>query len=451
MTNQPEKLVYIVSLGCPKNFVDTEVMAAALLQANIGITPYLEEADIYMINTCAFIPDARNEASDTIKDALDWKAEAPEFLSVVVTGCLNQWDVDGIYKEQFPEVDLWLGISEVENVPEHMSNMLGGGLKEKMIRTKRPKYLYDHNTPRIQLTAPHYAYLKIAEGCDHNCSYCSIPRIRGKLRSRTLDSAVKEAQAFINNGVKEIIIIAQDTTFFGDDSDDPNVSLTGLIKEIDKIPGDYWIRVLYTHPASFPDELIEVFNTSKHLLPYLDMPLQHISDNILECMGRKITTKETVDLLHKIKKEVPKMCFRTTFIIGYPGETEENFQEIYDLCKEFEFDRMGAFTYSAEPYTRAASLDNQVDHKVAQERCDKLMQLQQEISLSKNEAMVGREFDVLVDVTAEDGSGVGRSYMDAPDIDNSIIIRNDGSVMPGDKVKVKITGYSEYDLEGQLV
>jgi len=266
-----------------------------------------------------------------------------------------------------------------------------------------------------------------------------------------MESVVLEAENLIGNGVKELILIAQDTTFFGDDSNDPNVSLAGLVKEIDKIPGDYWIRIMYTHPASFPDELIEVFKTSKHLVPYMDVPLQHISDRILDSMGRKITTQRTKDLLTKIKKEVPEMCFRTTFIIGYPGETEDEYQEVYDFCDEFEFDRMGAFAYSAEPYTRASKLEGQVPGDISKERCDKLMMLQQDISLEKNEALVGKELVVLIDMVAEDGSGIGRSYMDAPEIDNAIIVRNDGSVQAGDFVKVRITDCSEYDLEGVVI
>jgi len=266
-----------------------------------------------------------------------------------------------------------------------------------------------------------------------------------------MESVVKESKNLIESGVKELILIAQDTTFFGDDNDDPNVSLAGLVKEIDKIPGDYWIRIMYTHPASFPQELIDVFKNSKHLVPYLDIPLQHISDRILDSMGRKITTARIKELLSDIRKEIPEMCFRTTFIIGYPGETDEEYQEVYNLCDEFEFDRMGAFVYSPEPYTRAATMENQVSKDVAQTRCDELMALQQEISLERNEALVGKTFDVIIDMITEDGTGIGRSYMDAPEIDNAIIVRNDGSLEAGDRVVVKITDCSEYDLEGVAV
>jgi len=451
MSKTPEQFVYIVSLGCPKNFVDTEVMAAALLQNNVGITPYLEDADIMLVNTCAFIPEARSEAVENVENAIAWKNEAPKSRSIIISGCLNQWDIDQKYSAAYPEVDLWLGIDQVEKIPGYIFDLLDGQVKENVVVNKKSEYLYDDTTPRLQLTLPHYAYVKIADGCDHNCSYCSIPRIRGKLRSRTMESVVKESKNLIESGVKELILIAQDTTFFGDDNDDPNVSLAGLVKEIDKIPGDYWIRIMYTHPASFPQELIDVFKNSKHLVPYLDIPLQHISDRILDSMGRKITTARIKELLSDIRKEIPEMCFRTTFIIGYPGETDEEYQEVYNLCDEFEFDRMGAFVYSPEPYTRAATMENQVSKDVAQTRCDELMALQQEISLERNEALVGKTFDVIIDMITEDGTGIGRSYMDAPEIDNAIIVRNDGSLEAGDRVVVKITDCSEYDLEGVAV
>jgi len=451
MSKTPEQFVYIVSLGCPKNFVDTEVMAAALLQNNVGITPYLEDADIMLVNTCAFIPEARSEAVENVENAIAWKNEAPKSRSIIISGCLNQWDIDQKYSAAYPEVDLWLGIDQVEKIPGYIFDLLDGQVKENVVVNKKSEYLYDDTTPRLQLTLPHYAYVKIADGCDHNCSYCSIPRIRGKLRSRTMESVVKESRNLIESGVKELILIAQDTTFFGDDNDDPNVSLAGLVKEIDKISGDFWIRIMYTHPASFPQELIDVFKNSKHLVPYLDIPLQHISDRILDSMGRKITTARVKELLTDIRKEIPEMCFRTTFIIGYPGETDEEYQEVYNLCDEFEFDRMGAFVYSPEPYTRAATMENQISKDVAQARCDELMALQQEISLERNEALVGKTFDVIIDMVTEDGTGIGRSYMDAPEIDNAIIVRNDGSLEAGDRVRVKITDCSEYDLEGVVV
>jgi len=448
MSKGPDKFVHIISLGCPKNFVDTEVMAGTLLQNKIGITPYDDEADIMLINTCAFIPDARTEASDTIKSCIEWKNEHPDARKIVVTGCLNQWDIDGVYRKKLPEVDLWLGTDETANVANHITTVAADIPESKLIGAKRSTYLYDDSTPRLQLTLPHYAYVKIAEGCDHNCSFCSIPRIRGKLRSREMDSVVKECENLIERGVRELVIVAQDTTFYGDDIDDPNITLTNLIKKIDAIDGEFWIRIMYTHPASFPNELIDMYRNSKKVLPYLDMPLQHINDDILACMQRKITTQETKDLLKRIREQVPDMTFRTTFIVGYPGETDEQFNELYDFCKEFKFDRMGAFTYAREPYTRADRLENQIDKHVAADRRDSLMIMQQEISLNKNEAMIGKEIEVIIDMLAEDGTGIGRSYMDAPEIDNAILVRNDGSVEAGDVVRVKITDCSEYDLEG---
>lgn len=450
MSDVPDKFVNIISLGCPKNFVDTEVMAGTLLQNNIGLTPYEDDANIMLVNTCAFIPDARSEASDTIQHCIDWKMEDPDTRRIVVTGCLNQWDIDGVYRKKMPEVDLWLGTDETANVATHISRLAEDIPENKLIGSKRSTFLYDDKTPRLQLTLPHYAYLKIAEGCDHNCSFCSIPRIRGKLRSRDMESVVKEAHNLVERGVKELIIVAQDTTFYGDDLGD-DVTLANLLRQINEIDGDFWIRVMYTHPASFPDELIDLYRDSSKLLPYLDMPLQHINDDILSCMRRKISSKETKDLIYKIRDQVPNMCFRTTFIVGYPGETDEQFEELYELCKEFEFDRMGAFTYAIEPYTRAGALENQVEKSVAEERRDRLMLLQQKISLKKNKAMIGKEVDVLIDMVTEDGTGIGRSYMDAPEIDNAIIVRSSGILQAGERVMVKISDCSEYDLEGTLV
>ena len=451
MSRRPNKFVHIISLGCPKNFVDTEVMAGTLLQNNIGITPYEDDANIKLVNTCAFIPDARSEASDVIEECIEWKKEKPNSRRIVVTGCLNQWDIDGIYRKKLPEVDMWLGTDETANVANHITKVSADIPESKLIGAKRSTYLYNEDTPRLQLTLPHYAYIKIAEGCDHNCSFCSIPRIRGKLRSRLIPSVMKEARLLVERGVKELIVVAQDTTFYGDDLDDPNVTLANLIRKMVTIEGDFWIRIMYTHPASFPDDLIELYRNEPKVIPYLDMPLQHINNEILSCMRRKISSDDTKALIHKIREQVPNMCFRTTFIIGYPGETEEQFQELYDLCKEFKFDRMGAFTYATEPYTRAGKLDEKIEPAVANERRDRLMIMQQDISLKMNEAKIGTEIDVLIDLITEDGTGIGRSYMDAPEIDNAVIVRNDGSLKAGDRVMVKVTDCSEYDLEGVVV
>ena len=446
-----EILVYPVSLGCPKNFVDTEVMAGTMLRDAIYITGDPAAADVYFINTCAFIPDARNEATDNIKEAVAWKKSGGGSGVIVVAGCLNQWDIEGKYRKEFPDVDLWLGIDETPNVAEHIKKLVENKLKEKFIGSKRSTYLYDDKTPRLQLTLPHYAYIKIAEGCDHNCSYCSIPRIRGKLRSRDAASIISEAESFVSNGVKELIIIAQDTTFYGDDIDDPNVNLTNLVKSIAEIDGDFWIRIMYTHPASFPDELIRLYRECPKLLPYLDMPLQHITDNILDSMGRKISSEATVDLLKKIRREVPGVCVRTTFIIGYPGETEEDFEQLYEFCREYRFDRMGAFTYQSEPYTRAASLPDKVDAETAEKRRDRLMALQKEISLEKNRSLVGRTFDVLIDSVTENGVGIGRSYMDAPEIDSLIYVTGVDDLEPGDLVSAEVVNFSEYDLQAEFI
>ncbi len=434
--------VFLVSLGCPKNFVDTEVMAGTLLKSGCGITFDQREADITLINTCAFLPSAREESYKAIRDAVRWKKRKPG-RRVAVAGCLIEWDKKSEAKAMFPEVDSWSGIDGVAKIAETLDN------DTNFPGAPAPCYLYDENTPRILLTMPHVAYLKIADGCNNRCAYCSIPNIRGVLRSRPLASCVQEAKNLLAGGVREIVVIAQDVTCYGADNESGD-NLEKLLLELDKLPGEFWIRLLYTHPAHYTDGLIEVIKNSRHVLHYLDIPLQHISDRILKSMGRIAGKTRTLELLNKLRAAMPDLAVRTTFITGLPGETEEEFSELRQFVSDFKFHRLGVFEYAPEPDTPAAVMPDQVPAKVALKRSKELMTLQMEISKKLNQELIGREMTVLID-EADGKNGVGRGTADAPEIDNAIYVKSSKKLREGEFVRVRITGGDEYDLQAEVV
>ena len=439
--------VYIVSLGCSKNFIDTEVMAAALITHNIGITDDPDEASIYLINTCAFIPPARSEAEENITEALDWKTDFPEG-KIVVTGCLTQWDKKRQYIEKFPEVDLWLGIDELTLLPEIITDLYSQKKKQKhVICNKYPKYLYNDKTPRLQLTPAHYANIKIAEGCNNRCAYCSIPGIRGSLRSRTQSSIIKEAKSLIKNGVKELLIIAQDTTAFGSEKKNNEETLATLLTELDKIEGNHWIRVHYLHPEGITDDIISVLANSEHIIPYLDIPLQHISNNMLNKMNRRISSEQIKKTLKKLRCNIPKLIIRTTFLTGFPGETEEEFNELKKFIIDWKFERLGVFPFYPEPDTKAENMENQIPFELAQKRAEILYNIHKQNSLNFNNSLIGHKFDVIVDVI-ENENIIGRTYMDSPEIDNTVVIKSKNCLSEGDLVKIKITCCNEFELTG---
>lgn len=441
-----EKRVFIISLGCPKNFVDTEIMAGKLLQSgNFTLTFSQQEADIVLINTCAFLPSAREETYETIELAIDWKMRRPKQRKIAVTGCLIQWDKEREFLQTYPEVDVWSGVDGVADI----ANALGLNSGELRGEADSPCYIYDENTARLQLTIPHVAYLKIADGCDNRCSYCSIPNIRGSLRSRTIDSCLKEAQNLLNNGVKELVLIAQDITAFGQESESGE-TLAKLLLELDKLEGNFWIRLLYTHPAHYTDEFIEVVKNSKHIAHYVDIPLQHIADDILLRMGRKVGKARVEEILTKLRTAMPEIAIRTTFITGFPGETEEHYAELKKLVQDYEFERFGVFAYSPEPNTPAANMANQVDVELAEARATELMEIQQEISLKHNQSLIGKKVTVLLD-EADGNEGAGRSYLDAPEIDNYIYVSSDQELTAGEFYEVEITSAEEYDLFGTVI
>jgi len=441
------KFVYIVSLGCAKNLVDTEVAAGSLAIDGIGFAEDPENADVYFINTCAFIPPARKEAESFINEAVKWKKNNST-RRIIVGGCLTNWDKEKVFVKKYPQIDAWITTDDVENLAEHIKSLYSknkNDLNPLTDATFAPAYLYNEKTPRLQLTPPHFAYLKIADGCNNNCSYCAIPGIRGKLRSRTVMSVIKESQNLIKNGVKELIITAQDITAFNKDSKRENLS--ALLRELDALDGEFMIRLLYAHPAHLTDEIIDIFKKSKHILHYLDMPLQHISDKILQSMNRKVTSCEIRNKLAALKKSVPDMAIRTTFLVGYPGETDKDFSELYTFVKEQRFARLGVFTYFPEPGTPAAQMLDKVPAKVAEKRESDLMQLQSQISLENNQKLIGEKMDVIIDSYNHDSkTAIGRTYMDAPEIDNEVILRNVSDIQPGDIIKVKIASVNAYEL-----
>lgn len=439
-------MVRLTSLGCPKNFVDTELASASFLCAGFGLTADDDEADIQFVNTCAFLQEARDEASEVIRDLRKWK-KLRKGRKIMVAGCFVEW-ASPEELEKYSYVDVWLRIDSIAEAGTAALNLYR---KEKVALRdvpERPAYLYSHETPRIQLTPAHYAYLKISDGCDNCCAYCLIPSIRGSLRSRSIESVVEEARMLIGNGVRELILIAQDSGGFGRDrSGEPE--LAELLRQLDCLAGEFYLRLMYMHPASVNDELLTVMKGSKHLIRCIEMPLQHIAENVLKKMGRKVfeeRTREVVDQIRSIGYSI-----RTTFLTGFPGETEEDFQKLLSYVKEVRFERLGVFAYSCEAGTPAASFADQVDPEVGAARRDALMEAQSLISLERNRELTGSEIDVIVDEVISKGKAIGRTLFDAPDIDNAVNLRSKRKLQTGDIVRAKVLQVSEYELDAEIV
>ena len=446
MTEEPVGMVSIVSLGCPKNFVDTELAAGSLICNGLGITGDEEEADVMLINTCAFIDSARKEAVEVIRRAVKWKRRR-NGRKIAVAGCLVEWKNAASVREKFPEVDLW---TRIDSVGE-MGTILKGLLRNRdyVPPCGVPRYLYDDTTPRLLLTPPHYAYLKIADGCDNRCSYCSIPNIRGPLRSRSAESVLKEAQSLIDSGVRELIVIAQDTTAFRHDFHEKDAA-ANLIRSLDRLQGDYFFRLLYLHPASVTDRVVGALADAVHLARCVEMPLQHIAGRVLLSMGRKVGEKETREAVRRIREEA-HCAIRTTFMVGFPGETEEEFKTLADYVKEQKFERLGAFSYSPEEGTPAAGFPNRIPRKTALERYERLMQIQEKISLEANRALRGTEVDAIVDSLEGRGKALGRTMLDAPGIDNGLILKKvPKDLVPGSIVRACVTSAKAYDITAEF-
>ena len=438
--------VLFISLGCDKNLVDTEVMLGLLDSKGYQMTDDEAEADVIVINTCCFIHDAKEESIQNILEMAEYKKNG-KVKALIVTGCLAQRYREEILQE-IPEVDIVLGVTAYDKILEAVDEALKGK-SEVILKDKDMLPLVD--TKRLVTTGGHFAYLKIAEGCDKCCTYCIIPKIRGNFRSVPLERLLKEAEELAKQGVKELILVAQETTLYGTDLYGKK-TLPLLLKELCKIAGLRWIRLLYCYPEEITEELIQVMKEEKKICHYLDLPIQHASDAVLKRMGRRTTKAEIKEMIAKLRKEIPDICLRTTLITGFPGETKKQHEELLECIDEMEFDRLGVFTYSAEEDTPAAGMPDQIPEEVKEERQAELMELQQEIAFDNADAMVGKEVLVMVEgKVADENAYVGRTYRDAPNVDGLIFINTEEVLVSGDFAKVKVTGAIDYDLIGGLV
>ncbi len=440
--------IAFVSLGCDKNLVDSEIMLGIINENGYIITQDEDEADVIIVNTCGFKLDATEEGVNNILELAEYK-ENGNCKGLIVTGCMAQRYKSEIM-DQMPEVDAVVGTGDFDKIAEVIKDV-EEGKKVTLITDINRSLAEELSHKRMVATPQHFAYLKIAEGCDNKCTYCTIPSLRGAYRSRTMDSLVKEAEILAKNGAKELIVIAQDTAVYGKDIYGES-RLHQLLERLESVEGIEWIRVLYAYPEHITDNLIAEFKRNKKLAHYLDMPIQHTEDDVLRKMARRSRREDLKTLINKIRKEVPDFIFRTTLIVGFPGETQENFDSMVEFIEEMEFDKIGVFTYSAEEGTPAATMDNQVDEEVKVERKEYILQVQQNVSARKSMDYVGKTFDVMVDgKLPEEDVYVGRSYMDCYEIDGMVFFKADYDIMSGDIVQVKITESLEYDLKGEII
>ena len=437
-----QDIFYLVSLGCPKNLVDSEVLCAQLLVNGFQMTDDPAEATLYLINSCAFLPSARREVAEEIREAVRWKKRRKN-RRIVVAGCLPERLRDRDIQEQYPEVDLFLRVDAME----HLVEILRGA--KHPVCEGEPTYLADHRVPRLLLTLPFVAYLKISDGCDNRCCYCSIPLIRGGLRSRPMDSVLTEARDLIAGGVRELVVIAQDITAYGADRPESGDSIGKLVRALNALKGNFRIRLLYTHPAHYSDDFIAAVAESSKVIPYFDIPLQHISDRILSAQHRHVTQAQIRHWIAKIRKEIPGAVLRTTFIAGLPGETEAEFEELKAFMREIRFERAGVFSYAAEPDTPAAEMPDQVPNEIAEARAGELMELQQEIMQSRHEEWIGRKDKVLIQYKNR-GRAYGRGTLDAPDIDNDVVITGGGRLKIGEYYDIVYERVNDFSLEGSV-
>lgn len=438
--------ILFISLGCDKNLVDTEVMLGMLASRGYEMTNDEQEADIIVINTCCFIHDAKEESIQNILEMAEYKKNGSA-KALIVTGCMAERYRQEILDE-IPEVDEVLGTTAYDRILDAVDAALAG---QHEVMTADLDALPLPETKRLVTTGGHFAYLKIAEGCDKHCTYCIIPKIRGNFRSVPMERLLKEAQDLAEQGVKELILVAQETTLYGKDLYGEK-SLPKLLRELCKISGIRWIRILYCYPEEITDELIQVMKEEPKICHYLDLPIQHANDTILKRMGRRTSKQELINIVQKLRKEIPDICLRTTLITGFPGETQEQHEEVMEFIDALEFDRLGAFTYSPEEDTPAATFEDQIDEEVKEDRQADIMELQQEIAFDKAEDMIGREVLVMIEgKVADENAYVGRTYRDAPNVDGLIFINTDVELISGDFAKVKVTGALDYDLIGELM
>ena len=440
--------ILFISLGCDKNLVDTEEMLGTLCENNdISFTDDEMEADVIIINTCCFVNDAKEESINTIIEMAEHRTHG-RCRSLIVAGCLAQRYKSEILKE-IPEVDAVIGTASTDAILDIVNRLQKD---EDNIEVYNPLDMpVSADKKRILTTGGHYAFLKIAEGCNKCCSYCVIPSIRGKYRSIPMEQLVHKAQELADGGVKELILVAQETTMYGVDLYNKKM-LPELLEKLCAINGLYWIRILYCYPEEITDELIQVIKNQDKICNYLDIPVQHAADNVLKNMKRRATLAQLTDIIGRLRKEIPDIVLRTTLISGFPGETEEDHEILKKFVEDMRFDRLGVFAYSPEEGTEAAEMENQVDENIKEERRDELMSIQQDIAFEMSESRIGRVMLVMIEgKLADENAYVGRTYMDAPGVDGNIFITTDADLMTGDFVKVKVTGAVEYDLIGEIL
>lgn len=443
----------VVSLGCPKNLVDSETMLGLIHEENYEITNDPSEAEIIIVNTCGFIESAKEESINTILQMAEYK-KSGSCKYIIVTGCLSQRYAEELFNE-LPEADAIAGVEVYDEIGSIIKRVMNGE-RFIMLERSKPDVIYTSKEtflPRILTTPSYTAYLKIAEGCDNCCSYCAIPKIRGSYRSKPMEQVLKEAKALADNGVKELIVVAQDTTRYGEDLPGGKLLLADLLKELNKIESLKWIRVMYCYPNNFTDELIETFASLDKVCKYVDLPLQHASNRLLASMNRYDTREEVETLLAKLRKRIPGIVIRTTFIVGFPGETDADFEELKEFVEQQRFENAGVFAYSQEKGTVAGAMPNQIPDEIKQERYHELMALQAQISEEIHKDTEGQTLEVLVEGIEEDGSGLhyGRSYREAPDIDGLVFIENPGDIKPGCFVKVNILQGFTYESVGERI
>ena len=438
--------LYFVTLGCDKNLVDAEHMLGALAAKGYEFTEEPEGAEVIVINTCCFINDAKEESVNTILEMAEYK-KSGSCKALIVSGCLAQRYQQEI-QDEIEEVDGIIGTNSIDDIEDAIVKALQG---EHVLNMKSMEGLPKITGKRHVTTGGHFAHLKIAEGCDKHCTYCIIPKVRGNYRSIPMEELIAEAKELAAQGVKELILVAQETTMYGKDLYGEK-ALPKLLRELCKIPEIYWIRIQYCYPEEITDELIQVMKEEEKVCHYLDLPIQHCNDEILKRMGRRTTKAELVAIIEKLRREIPDIALRTTLISGFPGETQEQHEELMEFVDTMEFDRLGVFAYSQEEDTPAARMENQVEQSVKEDRRDEIMELQQEVAFDKAETQVGRELLVMVEgKVADENAYVTRTYMDAPDIDGYLFLNGEEELMTGDFVRVKVTGAYEYDLIGEMV
>lgn len=439
--------IMFVSLGCDKNLVDSEMMIGMLSEHGYAFTDDETLADIIVVNTCCFIGDAKEESINTLLEMAEVKKNG-RLKVLIAAGCLAQRYKEEIQRE-IPEVDIIIGTTAIDEIVKAVEDATGD-LPVKVNYYRDINAVPVHGKKRAVTTGGHFAYLKIAEGCDKHCTYCIIPKVRGNYRSVPMESLIEEATNLAENGVKELILVAQETTLYGVDLYGEK-SLHVLLRKLCKIPGLVWIRLLYCYPEEIDDELIKVMKEEPKICHYLDMPIQHAADGVLRRMGRRTNQQQLRDIIEKLRNEIPDICLRTTLITGFPGESQEDFEELYRFVNEMEFDRLGIFAYSREEDTPAANMEGQIDEEVKIARRDELMELQQAIAFEKAEEKVGSIINVMVEGRAvEEDVYVARTYMDAPNVDGYLFLRTSAQLLSGDFAKVLVTDSNEYDLIGEI-